>query len=125
MIKANRIGLIGIVIAVLGICCAIFQDDLRAQITPDSPKIEQSVLKEGIRIFSSGDVSHDKRDVVDFIYMGMGILGLILGVISYIVKENHRIAAAAGALGVMAIAWQYVLIGVLVAVVLFFIGSFS
>ena len=125
MIKANRIGFIGIVIAVLGICCAIFQDDLRAQITPDSPKIEQSVFKEGIRIFSSGEASHDKRDVVDFIYMGMGILGLILGVTSYIVKENHRVAALAGALGVMAIAWQYVLIGVAIAVVLFLVGSFS
>ena len=65
MIKTNRIGIIGIVIAVLGITCAIFQDDLRAQIAPDTQKIEHSVVEKGLRIFSPGDVSHDRRDESD------------------------------------------------------------
>lgn len=125
MTITNRIGLIGIVVGILGICVAIFQDDLRAQFAPETQKVERSVIEKGIRIFSSDPVTESRRDRIDFFYIGLGLLALILGVVSFVKEENHRISALAGALGVMAIAWQYVLIGVVIAAAVFLIGSFS
>ncbi len=109
----------------IGISIAVFQDDLRARLSPDSPKLVERVAEKGIRLFDSGTVAEDKHDAIDFIYIGLGLLGLSLGVGSYIAKENHRVSAVAGALGIVALAWQYVLIGVVIAVVVFFLASFS
>ena len=125
MIKANRIGLIGIVFAILGVCVAALQDDIRVRISSDSPMLEEKVAEKGITLFRKGTVAEEKHDLVDFIYIGLGLVALMLGVVSYITKENHRVSAVAGALGIVAIAWQYVLIGVVIAIVVLFLGSFS
>ncbi|MFP6780334.1 MAG: hypothetical protein VCB59_01440 [Gammaproteobacteria bacterium] len=53
------------------------------------------------------------------------MVSLVLGVWSFMVKENHRISGLAGALGVVAMAWEYVLPGVVIAVVGFFLAAFS
>ena len=125
MIKTNRIGLIGIFIAMLGVSVAVFQDDLRLHFSPDSSSVKEKVTKKGLAMVESGTVSAEKHDLVDFLYIGLGLVGLLFSVGSYIVKENHRVSAAAAALGIVALAWQYVLIGVTIAVAVFFLASFA
>ncbi len=125
MLKANRIGLLGILIALIGVSVAVLQDDLRSRIAPDSPKLVERVAVKGIKLFGNTKVKETKHDVVDFIYIGLGLVAFALAAVSYIVNENHRISAAAAALGIIALAWQYVLIGFVIAVVVFFLASFS
>ena len=125
MLKSNKIGLLGILFALLGVGVAVLQDDLRSRIAPDSPKLVERVAVKGIKLFGNKVIEEEKHDVVDYIYIGLGLIAFALAVISYIVKENHRISAAAGALGIIALAWQYVLIGLVIAVVLFFLASLS
>ena len=125
MLKANRIGLVGIVIALFGIGVAAFQDDLRAKFDDAPGESVETVVRKGFALFSNVKVEEQKHDKVDYVYISLGLIALVLGVWSYIVKENHRISAVAGALGVVAMAWHYVMIGLVIAVVVFFLGSFS
>ncbi len=125
MLKSNRIGLLGILIALIGVSVAVLQDDLRSRIAPDSPQLVERVAVKGFRLFGNTKVEEAKHDIVDFLYIGLGLLAFSLAVASYIVKENHRISAAAASLGIIALAWQYVLIGFVIAVVVFFLASFS
>ena len=96
MFKANRFGLIGIVIATIGIVIAIAQDDLRVKFTPESLKLVGQDVDKG---FSRAMLAH--------------------------VAENHLASGLAGALGVVAMAWNYVLIGVVIPVVRVFLAAFS
>ena len=125
MFKANRFGLIGIVIATIGTAIAIAQDHLRVKFTPESPKLVGQVVDKGFNLFRKDDVVVETHDRIDYIYIGLGLVSLVLGVWSFIVKENHRVSGLAGALGVVAMAWEYVLIGVVLAVVGFFLVAFS
>jgi len=114
IVKTNRLATLGIIFALIGICCAIFQDDLRAFAAPDAAKNEQSVLAKGIQIFTNDNVSQNKHDLVAF----------TLGVLAYI-RHADRASGVAAALGVIAFAWQYVLIGLVIAVVLVFISGLA
>ena len=49
-------------------------------------------------------------------YIGLGLVAIVLGIVSYIRKESHRVAGMPGALGIVATAWEYVLIGLIIAV---------
>lgn len=125
ILKSNRIGLLGILIALIGVSVAVLQDDLRLRIAPDSPKLIERVAVKGIKLFGNTAVEEDKHDAVDFLYIGLGLVAFALAAVSYITNENHRISATAAALGIIALAWQYVLIGLIIAVVVFFLASFS
>lgn len=121
----NRIGIVGICIAVVALGIAIFQDDIR----PEQPSATTSL---GDRVFevvkSIGSDDTDKRlsrDWVTLTYIGLGFVALVAGIVSFIRKEDHRVSGMAGAIGVVAIGWEYVLIGVVIAVVLFLLAYFS
>lgn len=121
----NQVGIAGICIAIIAIGIAIFQDDLRPE--PLSPatqladRVSETVAKiGGIEIEESSS-----RDWVTLTYIGLGFLALIAGIVSFVQKENHRVSGMAGALGVVAIAWEYVLIGVVVAVVLYLLANLN
>ncbi len=120
----NRIGIIGIVLAIVAIGIAIFQDGIRENIGFNGTSEKIEVIRKGITIFSSAK-SEPKRDYVDYAYMGIGFLALIFGVISFLQKESYRVSGMATALGLVAIAWHYVLIGVVFAVVILAIANMA
>lgn len=115
----NKFGIAGICIAIFAIAIAIFQDDIR----PEPPTVSvQLADRLADAVAKIGGVETDEsspKDWVTLAYIGLGLLALVAGIVSFVQKENHRVSGMAGALGVVAIAWEYVLIGVIVAVVLF------
>jgi len=145
----DKFGIIGILIAILAIGIAIFQDDFHAKPRPQitEEKSDKSVLKglaikAGIRLLRGKEKAKEEpnnvapkhsqtlfskgpNDFVKILYMALGFIALILGVLSYIKKEEHRISGMAGALGVIAIAWTYVLYGVVIAVVIYLLANFG
>lgn len=125
MFNRNLFGIIGIVIALMGVGVAIFQDDLRSLFETEPIEIQDRVIEKGARLLGL-DVEHEtRRDWVTFTQFGFGFIGIILGVVSWVRNENHRVSSSAAALGVVAIAWEYVLIGLGIGVILLVVGSFS
>ncbi len=120
----NRIGKTGIILAIIAIGIAVFQDGIRESIDLTGSSEKVSVFKKGITIFSR-DKPEIERDYIDYSYMGIGFLAMTLGVFSFLGKENHRVSGTAAALGLIAIAWHYVLIGIVLAVFIFFFTSLA
>jgi len=117
-------GIAGIIVAVIGITIAVFQDDIRQQFFPEPETKAESVVSKGLELIGIGEKDDKfRRDIVTISYSALGLIALVLGVIGYVRKESHRISGVAGALGVIAIGWQYVLIGVIVAVVVFLLAN--
>ncbi len=118
----NKIGIVGIIFAFLGIVTAIFQDDIRSGLQSVDAPLSAQVLEKS-KVLLLGKKEEYARDKVDYAYSILGLIALTLGVVSYLQNENHRISSSAAALGIVAIAWHYVLIGVVIAVVILLLGS--
>ena len=125
MFARNRIGIIGLVVALLGIGVAIFQDDIRSHFDTEPVEVRDRVVEKGAELLGIEITSDTTRDKVTWVQFGLGFIAIILGVVSWIRKENHRVSASAAALGIIAVAWEYVLIAAAVAVLLLIVGSFS
>lgn len=115
----NKFGIAGICIAIFAIAIAVFQDDIRPEPPSASVQLAERVSDVVAKIGGIESKESAARDWVTLAYIGLGLLALIAGIVAFVQKESHRVAGMAGALGVVAIAWEYVLIGVVVAVVLF------
>ncbi|MBL9205364.1 MAG: hypothetical protein JNN01_09785 [Opitutaceae bacterium] len=63
--------------------------------------------------------------VVRIAYTALGLMAIGLGVVAWTRKEQARIAGGAAALGLIAVAWQWVLLGVGIAVLLLILASLS
>jgi len=117
-------GIAGIIVAVIGITIAVFQDDIREQFFPEPETKAESVVSKGLELIGIGEKDDTfKRDKVTVTYSALGLLALVLGIVGYVRKESHRVAGMAGALGIIAVGWQYVLIGLIVAVVVFLLAN--
>ncbi len=121
----NRIGLIGILIALTGIGVAIFQDDLRPEKPSAAEQIKDLAVSRGIELLGGHVEKRRERDLVQLTYLGLGFIALVLGVVSFLRKESPQVAGAAGALGVIAIGWEFVLIGIIIAVIILILAYFS
>ncbi len=147
----HRIGIIGLVIGLIAVGIAIFQDDLRAEIIPEdtpvvevekkeAPSFKELAIKVSKRVIQDKilkednaahlppveeDELHAPHDSIALIYTGLGFLAMVLGIISWVKKEHIRIAGGAISLGLVAIAWQYVLIGVGIAIIILILANFS
>jgi hypothetical protein len=119
-LRRNVIGLVGICIALVGVAVAVFQDDLRA-----NPSLTTQVRERvGETVAEIAGVESEPaapRDWVTMTYLALGLAALAAGVASFLRHENQRVSGMAGALGIIVVGWEYVLIGVLVAVVLLII----
>jgi len=115
----NKFGITGICIAIFAIAIAIYQDDIRPESPTASVQLADRLADAVAKIGGVETDASSPKDWVTMAYIGLGLLALIAGIVSFVQKENHRVSGMAGALGVVAIAWEYVLIGVIVAVVLF------
>ena len=122
--RRNVIGLVGICVALVGVAIAVFQDDLRANpsLTAQVRERVSETVADIAGVESEGDAP---RDWVTMTYLALGLVALVAGVASFLRHENQRVAGMAGALGIIVIGWEYVLIGVLVAVVLLIVMSIS
>lgn len=54
---------------------------------------------------------------IRLIVAGASVLGVLLGVLSWVRGENHRVSIAAMAVGSLALAWSYVLLGIVCGVI--------
>jgi len=120
----NKIGTIGIIIAILAVGIAIFQDKLRKPDVPEKTSLVSKVLNKSPFISSSKrKTDTPSYEAVTYTYISLGFFALILGVFSYLRNENHRFSGMAGALGIVAIGWEYVLIGLVIAIVIFILAN--
>ena len=125
MIEKNVIGIIGILIALAAIGVAIFQDGLRPPPEPAATRIRQQAISKGAQILGIKLEQSKQMDWVMATQYSLGFIAIILGVFSWVRKENHRISAVAASLGIVAIAWEYVLMAVGFAVLIMILDSFS
>ena len=103
----NKIGIAGILIALLAIGIAIFQDRLRQPNPPEKASLISKVLHKSTFISGSKRKSVTSSfDAVTYTYISLGFFALIFGVVSYLKNENHRFSSMAGALSVIAIGWE-------------------
>ena len=125
----NIFGLIGIVIALAGIGVAVFQDHLRP---PPEPAVNlgEAALAKGKQWLGveSKEVKEEPASTIDWVTIAqfaLGFLGIVLGAVSWVRKENHRISSLSAALGLIVVAWEYVLVAVGVAVLMLILGQFA
>jgi hypothetical protein len=60
---------------------------------------------------------------VRVVYTTLGLVAISLGTLSWIKKEHIRMSGGAVALGLVAICWQWVLIGVCIAFIIFLLAN--
>lgn len=74
-------------------------------------------------------VSPDKRYLplhpYEMLYTALGVVALGLGVFSWSQKRHIRLSGTAAAIGIIVVAWEWALIGVLIAVALIIISNLS
>ena len=138
----HKIGIIGLIVGLIAVGLAIFQNDLRPQQPPPEPKPEPTfkelAVEAGKKVISdkilkkeaepppiTEDSLVSSHDGVELSYMILGFLAMVLGVVSWVKKDHIRISGGAISLGLMAVAWQYVLIGVVIAVVIIIVANIS
>ena len=126
---------IGLILGFIAVGLAAFETHLIAS-EPPPPEDERS-LKE-LAVDASKKILKEKvlkEEVppppekpfhpirVTYMLLGLGAMGF--GLTSWIKKEHIRMSGGAAALGLMAICWQWVLIGVCIAVVIFILANIS
>ncbi|MGJ8674293.1 hypothetical protein [Rubritalea sp.] len=135
----HKFGTFGILVGLIALCIAIFQNDLRpeesAPIQQPEPTLKElaveaskklindKILKEETPSVAPDIPSEEKHDAIQLTYMALGFLAIVLGAISWIRKDHIRLSGGAISLGIMAVAWQYVLIGITVAVIILIIAN--
>jgi len=131
------LAIIGLVIGIAAISIAVFQDDIRAQLAPPapvqppppSPTLKELAVEAGKKMIEENVLKETSpppptpppktRDAVELGYVGLGLLAMVIGTVAWIRKDHIRIAGGAVSFGLIAIAWQYVMVGVAFAVIVF------
>ncbi len=128
-------GVIGLIIGLLALTTAVFQGDLRAAFKPANDdslkflaiKAGKSLIKRKVLGQQQPDVlervANDTHDMIQIIYMALGLLAIIFGIISWLNKEHIRMSGVVISLGLVAIAWQYVIIAVIIAILILIISN--
>ena len=139
---SNRLAAIGLVIALIAVGMAAFRNNyLYPAPPPEAPKttlkevageaakklLEEKILRR--QAVASSPVHEDPRRLplhpYQMVYTALGLLGFTLGILSWCRKEHIRLAGAAAAVGLMAVCWEWVLIGVCIAIVILFLANLS
>lgn len=122
----NRFGIIGIIVGLIAIGVAAGGDSIRELIEPEPTSIAERVLETGAAILTGeARSSTSERDYVTVSYIALGFVAIVLAVISFLRHENQRVTTMAGVLGVMAVGWSYILIGLAISVVLIILVNFD
>jgi len=130
----HRYSIIGLIVGFLAVAIAAFESHLAATTPPVEDKRSfrelateagKKVLKEKVLKEEPTEVSPKPFHPVRVTYTLMGLAAMGLGAVSWIRKEHVRMSGGAVALGLVAICWQWVLIGVCIAVVIFLLAHLS
>jgi hypothetical protein len=125
----NLFAILGLVIGFVAIGVAAFE---RPSLAPEAPKedkrslkelaaeagkklLKEKVLKESSPAPSSTPKVEPSRPT-RIAYMLLGLAAMAFGGVAWIRKENLRMACGAIAVGLVAVAWEYVLVAVAVAI---------
>ena len=126
----NKLGTVGILIAMLAITVAVFQVHIRVLIAPEDPTIKEQLMNKGSELLGlkskhkiSTSAATGYFDAVSITYTALGVIAMFFGVFSFLQKENHRFSGMAASLGIVAIAWEYVLIGLVIAFIVFLLAN--
>jgi len=129
--KTRAFGLVGLVVAFLGLAGAIFAP-LALEVRRPPPKELSDVLadtaaKIKARVTKSEapappPCQTDWRVVAIMTASALGFIGAALGTASWIRREDFRVGGAAVAVGVTAIAFHYVVVAIGVTIGLIIIG---
>ncbi|MEM7205892.1 MAG: hypothetical protein AAF628_36900 [Planctomycetota bacterium] len=134
---SNRLAAIGLLIAFVALGVAVFADDLRGTAPPSPPpesrSIKERTLEVGKKLLrekvlgepaqQAVEAPTGSRDAVALTHMGLGLLAIVLGVLAWIQKAHARLAGATIAVGLVAAAWQYVLVGLALAIVVLVLSN--
>lgn len=129
------IGVFALVLAIIGLAASIFGSDVAEAIQP-SPPMEEQVADLTLRVkdavmakLKNPDAAiaapvreHDWHTTIPKVAMGLGMLGLIGAAVSYTRGESRAFAVSAAGLGIIALAWQAMMIslGVMIIIVIIF-----
>lgn len=122
----NKFSIIGLVFALLAVTTAVFQDELQKLFVDEVAETStiEKVINRGAETLGLTEKKEKNHfETVRLIYMGLGLAGIIFAIIAFIRDESHRFSGVVGAVGVVAIAWEYVLIGIIIGAVIFIIAN--
>lgn len=140
--KRHLLSLIAFILGFTGVCMAAFQNNIHAKISPAQEeetgwkkKAGQAVRKlveEKLPAMQAPPPAAPPADATQLPltpwqmgYTLAGLLAMGLGAFAWSLRQNVRLSGAAVALGVVAVAWQWALIGVMIAVAIFLLANFS
>ena len=128
--RARKFGLVGIIVASLGLAGAIFVP-LAFEVQRPPPKELSDVLADtAVKIRDKVTKTEtppppprtDWRVVAVITASAFGFIGAALGAASWVRREDLRVSSAAVAVGVTAVAFHYIMAAVGVAIVLIIIA---
>jgi hypothetical protein len=126
---------IGLILGFIAVAIAAFETHLVAS-EPAPPVHERSlkelavdagkaILKEKVLKEEAPPPEAKPFHPVRIAYMLLGLGAMGFGIFSWIKKEHIRMSGGAAALGLMAICWQWVLVGVCIAIVIIVLANIS
>ena len=102
----NSLALIGLILALAGLGVALFQDDIRDEQATSVETVAQDAMDAGKKMWDGGD--RLRKDNVTYAYMGLGILGFVLGLAGLVKKENAGMGLGAMVIGAAAALWHMI-----------------
>jgi hypothetical protein len=130
------VGVVALLCAAIGLILAVFGADIAESIEP-TPPIEEKVADLTVKIkdavvskLKDRDATLEREDsgfswhtTIPKAGMALAVLGLIGGATSYTRGENRAFAVSAGGIGVVALAWQALMIslGAILLIVIVFV----
>lgn len=138
---SNRLAAIGLVIALIAVGMAAFRNNYLYPAPPPEPQkttlkevageaakklLEEKILRrQPTAPPVHEDLSRLPLHPYQMVYTALGLLGFTLGILSWCRKEHIRLAGAAAAVGLMAVCWEWVLIGICIAIVILVLANLS
>ena len=125
---------IGLVLGFVALGLAAFESHLIASqpVKEDTRTLRELAGEAGKRLLKEKILKEEPAappakpfHPVRIAYTILGLAAMGLGLFSWIKKEHIRMSGGAVALGLMAVCWQCVLIGVCIAVVIFVVAHLS
>jgi hypothetical protein len=129
------VGILALVVAIVGLVMSVFGFDIAEHLQP-TPPVEEKIADFTVRVKDAVIAKLKNRDAIistkaqafswhvtiPRIALGLGILGLVGASLSYIRGERRTYAVSAAGFGVIALAWQALMIslGAVVAIVIIF-----
>ncbi|MFO1450672.1 MAG: hypothetical protein U1F61_21110 [Opitutaceae bacterium] len=119
---------VGLIVGFVAVCLAAFESVTFSRLHAKDERTgwQISWSRQSFSLKPKKDESTGgTASAVSIVYTALGLLAIGLGVFAWTRKENGRIAGGAAVLGLMAVAWQWVLLGVGIAVLILILMGLS